>query len=118
PDAKVILTVRDPAEWYESATRTIFRAMEPSPSRAVKLLHRFMIMQSPSLRKFMPAVRQVVWERVFDGRFADRGHAIEVFDRHIADVRERIDPCRLLVYRIQDGWNPLCAFLGAPVPAT
>jgi hypothetical protein len=31
-------------------------------------------------------------------------------------VRETIAPERLLVFDVKEGWEPLCAFLGVPVP--
>jgi hypothetical protein len=34
-----------------------------------------------------------------------------------AEVRRRIDPQRLRVYQVEQGWEPLCHFLGVPVPA-
>ena len=36
--------------------------------------------------------------------------------RHIAQVRETVPADRLLVFDVADGWEPLCAFLGCPVP--
>jgi hypothetical protein len=48
----------------------------------------------------------------------DHDHVIDVFMRHNAAVRRRISPDRLLVYQIEQGWEPLCRFLGAGVPAT
>ena len=46
----------------------------------------------------------------------DRDHVIEVFKRHNAEVRRRIAPNRLLVYELDQGWEPLCRFLGVAVP--
>ncbi len=43
----------------------------------------------------------------------------EMINRFLAynnKVQQEIDPSRLLVYNIKDGWGPLCAFLGVPVP--
>jgi hypothetical protein len=91
PDAKVILTVRDPQRWYESAYNTIY-------SRASRF------------------VSELVWEGDFDGRFGDKGHAIETFERHNEEVKRRVPPGRLLVYEVKQGWGPLCDFLGVEVP--
>jgi hypothetical protein len=33
------------------------------------------------------------------------------------EVIDAVPASRLLVYRPGDGWEPLCRFLGAPVPA-
>jgi hypothetical protein len=38
------------------------------------------------------------------------------FDAHTEAVRSAIPADRLLVYQVRDGWEPLCAFLGLPVP--
>ncbi|MFC6931015.1 sulfotransferase [Actinomadura yumaensis] len=55
-------------------------------------------------------------DRVFDGRIDDRAHVLKVFERHITEVTSAIPPERLLVLDVREGWEPLCAFLGEPVP--
>jgi hypothetical protein len=60
---------------------------------------------------------RLVVEQVFDGRLDDRRHAISVFNAHNDEVRETVDPARLLVFDVREGWGPLCAFLGVPVPS-
>ena len=45
-----------------------------------------------------------------------RAFAIEVFNRHNEQVRRDVPADRLQVYEISQGWGPLCAFLGVPVP--
>ncbi|KAG5469358.1 hypothetical protein LSCM1_02574 [Leishmania martiniquensis] len=39
--------------------------------------------------------------------------ALDLFEEHVKEVVPRD---RLLVYRVQDGWQPLCDFLQVPVP--
>ena len=39
-----------------------------------------------------------------------------VFAQHNLEVQETIAPERLLVFEVKQGWEPLCAFLGVPVP--
>ncbi|MBA3812104.1 MAG: sulfotransferase family protein [Caulobacteraceae bacterium] len=100
PQAKVILTERDPEEWYESTQQTIFaiRDERAAPTDA-----------------FVSMVRKVVY-RMFDFRVHDRDWAISVFGRHNAQARAAFSPDRLLVYEVAQGWGPLCEFLGVPVP--
>ena len=57
-------------------------------------------------------VENLIWEGTFDGRFEDRRHATEVFERHNAEVIESVPKDRLLVYEVKEGWGPLCEFLG------
>jgi len=39
-----------------------------------------------------------------------------MFNQHTKEVMEAIDPARLLIYNVREGWEPLCQFLGKPVP--
>ena len=39
-----------------------------------------------------------------------------MFREHIATVRAEIAAERLLVFDVREGWAPLCAFLGVPIP--
>jgi sulfotransferase family protein len=61
-------------------------------------------------------VRKAVLAETFDNRFEDKAHAIEVFKRHNQAVRDAIDPARLLVFDVREGWAPLCRFLDVPIP--
>jgi hypothetical protein len=105
PRAKVVLTVRDPQRWYDSMEQTILRAasMPQSP-------------QGPPAGLAM--IRTAVFDGTFDGRLGDREHAVRVFEEHIAEVRRTVAAQRLLVFEVSQGWEPLCAFLGKPVPQT
>ncbi|GAA1675910.1 sulfotransferase family protein [Nonomuraea maheshkhaliensis] len=119
PDAKVILTVRDPGRWYDSVSETIFRAFldqrRPPPHR--RMISRLVAWRAPDFALFPRMTRATFIDPVFDGRLDDRDHVIEVFERHIAEVKATIAAERLLVFEAGDGWGPLCAFLGVPVPA-
>jgi hypothetical protein len=105
PDAKVVLTVRDPERWYDSAHRTIFQAAMHSPADADAFAAAGLEM-----------ARELVWERTFGGRFADREHAVRVFTEHNEAVRREVPAERLLEFEVAQGWQPLCDFLGVPVP--
>lgn len=109
PDAKVILTTRSFDSWYESASETIYPVTEKIPGWMSVI---------PKVRKIKKMTRNAIWDRVFDGRFEDRDHARKVFEQHEADVKATIPADRLLVFHPKEGWGPLCAFLGEPVPDT
>lgn len=108
PDAKVVLTVRDPQAWWESTASTIYRVRTMFPRWLVRLV--------PITGWYIEMTDRLVWTGIFGGRFQDRKHAIEVFERHVAEVISTCPPDRLLVFDVADGWEPLCAFLGVPVP--
>jgi hypothetical protein len=117
PEAPVILTVRDPAEWYESMRSTIYELRRlttgPLPVRAA---FAFASLFVPGVAGTVRLADRLVWEDAFDGRFEDRDYAMEVFERHSEAVRRRVPPERLLVFDVREGWAPLCDFLGVEAP--
>jgi hypothetical protein len=118
PDAKVLLTVRDPEQWYASVSSTIYAInRRMSGSRGASPLSGVMKM---FFRRQLPAARMInalIWQGTFGGTFEEKEHAIAVFNQHIEQVKKRVPPDRLLVYNVKEGWEPLCAFLGVDVPA-
>jgi hypothetical protein len=100
PDAKVLHTVRDPDQWFDSTQATIF-----SPGGgAVRGLEGPM---GQFFASFMEPMRE---------RLHDRAFMTDHFRRHTEAVKAAIAPERLLVYEVGEGWDRLCAFLGVPVP--
>ena len=98
PDAKIVHTVRDPDEWFESTQATIF-APDGHLSRPGPLAEFF---------------------ASFSGDFRDHRHdrafMTEYFRRHTEQVKSAIPPERLLIFEANLGWEPLCRFLGVDVP--
>ncbi len=117
PEAKVILTFRDPENWYESMRSTIYLLRKitngPFPIRAAFRLARLF---APGPVGTARLADRLVWEDTFDGRFEDREYARRVFKQSNEDVRRRVPPERLLVFDVREGWEPLCNFLGIEVP--
>lgn len=108
PEAKVVLTVRDPERWYESARSTIYAVNRAFPPWGW-LFPRMWYDHDMSCN--------VIWDGTFHGRFEDRAYAVARFTQHVAEVQRTVPPDRLLVFDVRDGWEPLCRFLGVPVPA-
>ena len=108
PSAKVILTVRDPDRWYESARQTIYMVRNAFP--------RWLRRLSPAMARFGKMVDSVVWQGTFDGRFEDKPFAVDVFNRHNDRVQQFVPAGRLLVFDVREGSAPLCTFLELPVP--
>jgi hypothetical protein len=115
PEAKVILTRRDFDKWYESASETIYQLSIMATSPPVSWMMRV----NPRMRGFPQMLEDSVWGKrgVFGGRFEDREHARRVYEHWNAEVIRTIPAERLLVYGPSEGWEPLCRFLGVPVPS-
>ncbi|WP_192257463.1 sulfotransferase family protein [Mesorhizobium silamurunense] len=98
PEARVILTWRSPESWWESFAKTILPAVGGSRDQ-----------ESLGIA--------LVSKQVFGDRPQDRAHAIAVYEANVAAVLNTVPAERLLVHKLGDGWEPLCAHLGVPVPA-
>ena len=61
---------------------------------------------------------RVVRLRSFGPRLAEmtRAEIIATYEAHNDDVRAGVPADRLLVFDVAEGWEPLCGFLGVPVP--
>jgi sulfotransferase family protein len=105
PDAKIILTMKDPESWYESAENTIFDGLELS-------VHN----PDPIKRKNSGMIRRLILEYTFEGRYRDKEYAIEVYRKHIQRVVGLVPKERLLQFDVKDGWGPLCIFLQKSIP--
>lgn len=110
PEAKVVLTVRDPERWWASTAATIFPARTMFPGWLRRLV--------PIADHYLAMNDELVWDGIFDGRFADRTYAIEGFERHVREVQATIPADRLLTFDVAEGWGPLCRFLEVPEPTT
>ncbi|KAI9204924.1 uncharacterized protein BJ171DRAFT_504095 [Polychytrium aggregatum] len=116
PDAKIILTVRDPEKWYKSASDTIFAVPVPP-----FYFHLFPFCYLPgistmvSFRRMLSLVMYAP-DATFKGAHKDKEAIKRVFSEHIESVKQHVPPSKLLVFSVSEGWEPLCKFLEVPVP--
>jgi hypothetical protein len=108
PQAKVILTVRDPERWHRSVMNTLYQAGRGLFGRVTRII--------PSVHQFLNAMEKAIWQDVFHNRLEDKAHAVEVFKNHIEEVKRSVPKERLLIFEARQGWEPLCSFLNVPVP--
>lgn len=116
PEAKVVLWERDFEKWYKSVTETVVDSLfgtvgsffvgtvEPFIGSVAGLANRKMLLG---------------WARAADGReLRDRETLRRARERHHKEIR---DMCasqegKMLDFKMADGWEPLCEFLGCEVP--
>ncbi|HWA04070.1 MAG TPA: sulfotransferase [Rhizomicrobium sp.] len=108
PQARIILTERDPESWYRSISSTIFEFMQKGDPSTI---------DDPLRRAQMKMGQYIVGERTF-GNDIGREHVLDVYRRNSDEVRRLVPQEKLLVYDAREGWEPLCRFLGVPVPGT
>jgi hypothetical protein len=100
PDAKVVLTTRDPDSWFESVSETIFspRMNDSTKGSPVETM-----------------MNGVIFDH-FEGDITDRAFMTDWYVRRNQQVVDGLPAERLLQFHPKMGWEPLCAFLGVPVP--
>lgn len=101
PNAKVLHTVRDPDQWFDSVQATILAPDSLSRRGGDDVRARF----------FASVLRRLPSQP--DNRAVMTDH----FRRHTEAVTATISPERLLVFHVGEGWERLCKFLHVPVPA-
>jgi hypothetical protein len=115
PDAKVLLSVRDPERWEPSFRETIVDMC--FGESLIRLLSSARAHVDPRWRRYLDFVNRMFWSE--RGTFPD-GHSptalIDGFVAHNAEVQRTVPAEQLLVWEVTDGWEPLCEFLGVEVP--
>lgn len=113
PDAKVVLTVRDPVTWYTSVRNTIgalnqlqFFFPYKYTLRLVGLQKFFEMSIGLCEQMFAVTVHEKTSEK-----------AVKFYNDWVEDVKSTVPAEKLLVFSVKDGWGPLCKFLDVPVPS-
>jgi len=105
PTARFVLTERDPEKWVASFNATIYRLIGS-------------VDQVPhELQDWLRMAAEVIARTGFPLGL-DRDELIQAVHSHNEAVKEAIPANRLLVFEVREGWQPLCDFLGVPVPTT
>ncbi|OIW27920.1 hypothetical protein CONLIGDRAFT_682928 [Coniochaeta ligniaria NRRL 30616] len=115
PEAKVVLNMRrDVDAWHASVVRTLVHANESWAFWVASWLDRECFWAWHVYERFL-------WPLLFRAPDGDMGKAVRRNARWIARehcdmIRGLVPKERLLEWYIDDGWEPLCRFLGKPVP--
>lgn len=112
PEAKVVLVERDLEKWFKSFSTTIMVVQWPNFGLRclLNLMHyKFGRLMDPYIR-----LSRAVW--LANTKEEQATTAKEIYKAHYAEVRAKAKPGQLLEYKLGDGWEPLCEFLGKPVP--
>ena len=110
PDCKVILTEREEDAWVKS------HANQLEVFYTAKYGLRFLGPLSPTLKKLFFVIMSFI-----DAMYGSRNpRSTSVFKKryraHIDRVKSTVPQEKLLVYKVTQGWKPLCEFLGCEIP--
>jgi hypothetical protein len=115
PDAKVVLSVRDPEAWEKSMRTTIWDTIYgQSPAGHISKARELV---DPDWQHYIRLMARM-WaaQGIFNGPEIYPGQLAEAITRYQDQVQRNIPPDRLLVWGVGDGWEPLCRFLEVDVP--
>ncbi|MEV4219056.1 sulfotransferase family protein [Nonomuraea sp. NPDC049725] len=119
PDAKVVLTVRDPHAWYVSMGTLMAegpgRELPPDLPEAAAAVFGRMDLITPLLTEIGRDVFGLDDWTFTDG-MPEEKVALAAFERHVDKARASLPADRLLVFDVREGWEPLCRFLRRDVP--
>lgn len=108
PDAKFILTLRDFDTWYESTANTIYKVPTMLPDWFKRVVY--------PIRMFIELQVNLIWVGLFKNNFSDIESTELVYNEHLKSVKKTIPADKLLIYRVNEGWGPLCEFLNVDKP--
>lgn len=103
PEAKVMITVRDPEQWFESINGTLTQL------NSIKL-------PIPHVRRIKRFLETYAINGLFQGKMDDKEFMVQFYENYVASVKEFVTDKQLLVFNVREGWEPLCTFLEMEVP--
>ncbi|PYH98980.1 NAD dependent epimerase/dehydratase [Aspergillus ellipticus CBS 707.79] len=111
PDAQIILTNREVGPWKCSLESTFYPIINMKRWKILEAVDKHYI--APYLSILRSSVE--VWT---GGKNLDKQHLPDGFNAHYDLVRAAAKERgrEILEYRVQEGWQPLCQFLGKDMP--
>lgn len=103
PDAKFVLGYRSPESWAESFSHTIYLALSDTS-------------KAPDEQQDWLRMATELLDQNGIPQGLDVAELETAFSAHVDAVKASIPSEQLLVFEAGDGWEPLCSFLGVPVP--
>ena len=115
PDAKIVLSTRDPEAWEKSMRETIWDTIYgQSPAAHISKARELV---DPDWQYYIRTMSRM-WaaQGIFNGREIRPGQLADAIARYEEQVQRNIPEERLLVWSVAEGWEPLCEFLEVDVP--
>jgi len=118
PNSKVILTVRDPATWVKSVNDTIKSGNDDGikfPVNIIDNLAGFGPLNN-MIQNICRRDRNRLHQDLFDVMDEGLEPSIKYYNDWVEEVKRIVPADRLLVFSVKEGWEPVCKFLGKPIP--
>ncbi|KAL8762519.1 MAG: hypothetical protein Q9184_001479 [Pyrenodesmia sp. 2 TL-2023] len=111
PDSKVVLVERDIERWFKSFDDGVISAIWNPIIRAIAQLDsRFVGRLGSTSERWTAGWMEAHSKREMQDKARGK------YREHYAMVKRVTPPSRLLLFKLDDGWEPLCSFLQRPIP--
>ncbi|KAL8727573.1 MAG: hypothetical protein Q9166_005979 [cf. Caloplaca sp. 2 TL-2023] len=113
PDAKVVVVQRNPDSWYDSCSRTVIRFSSSPQLKILYFLDRWLVRR---LAPMMGCLLTSLFGTEKKDPVKMRENWIRGYINAYEEVRRMVPPEKRLELKLEQGWEPLCNFLGNEVP--
>jgi len=110
PNAKVVLTTRDPEPWIKSIETSYYTILSWRIWPFIKYIN------PDGLGTIHDCMQLILTDWTSPSPWTSRPALQSRLAEHNAHIRSTVPKDNLLDFRVQDGWEPLCAFLDKPIP--
>jgi hypothetical protein len=116
PEAKVLLSVREPQRWAASMRKTVLLAHRGGS--LMSHLSQARALVDPAWRAYNEMTGAMLFGAagLVGAGCDDEATLADIYRRHIEEVKATVPAGRLLVWSPVDGWPSLCDFLGVAAP--
>ena len=105
PEAKIVLSIRDADEWFESARNTIFQSMDSN-----------LLAKDEVLRTRIEMLKEIIVDGTFNGDLSNKDKCIKIYKENIERCRSEVPLDRLIEFDTFLGWEQLCKELDCKIP--
>ncbi|KAI1817445.1 P-loop containing nucleoside triphosphate hydrolase protein [Poronia punctata] len=118
PDAKFLLTERDPEKWAQSCLNTMGVAYTQFNRLPMSVFKYFDSFTRTMDKMFGLGMRYLTSSEGYSEQ--GREMMVKNYKSYIAEVKRLVPPEQLKICRLEDGfgWNEICPYLGVPIPDT
>lgn len=112
PDAKIILVERDIEKWFDSISILLEGVLNP--------FGRYVLQYTDPGYYARIGGCGMRWMEALCGSMdlqTAKANARAAYRKHYERVRDTVPRKRMLEFELAEGWEPLCKFLGKPVPS-
>lgn len=111
PDVKIVLVERNEDKWFSSFEGLVKGTLAPFQQKVLRYTDPF------NFGRVLAVTAEYM--KAFAGSSKPEGvmaNARTSYRAHYASIRAAVPKEKILEYRLGSGWEPLCQFLGRPVP--